>query len=1429
MLNNLLIIWPDFQNEEEINAQVISIDINRGNASGIIEMLLSTFSSGFIDSFKKYISKKYSSVSFDYKFRFERDSFCEESCKHIIKTLTDRGLPLNGFFDECIISIDGDSISFDLKHGGLSVLKDINFTREFSSVIVAMFGFLPSVEFTGITELEEMQLQIPEEEIIVLPDKTRSFSKPKGPVLSEQDIKICRYELDDTHCEVITGRKPSLAEAANLSEASVEGGRYVVYGKIFYKEISETKNGNKIYKLGITDNTGSVYIKAIDRGDEKKYLENMNNNDYYIVRGEVSYDNYEKEFILQPSDIVRIFPKKRSDCAEKKRIELHLHTNMSAMDALPPVSDVIKRALDFGHTAVAITDHGVLQSYPDAATYLGEIKGKNPAANSFKLIYGCECYYVDDSSSVTFGNAYGSLDGDIISFDLETTGLSPKNERITEIGAVRIYGGEVVDSFSTFVNPEIVISADNTSLTGITNEMVADAPSEAEALRMFFDFCGDRVILAHNASFDISFITAACERQGIKHEFAYIDTLALSQTLITDLSRFRLDTLVKYFKLKPFSHHRAYDDANALAQVYLCLVKLLRERGVNCVEDINISLNGKNTAHAMTYHMTLLVKNKTGLKNLYQLVSLSHIKYYANKKPRIPLSELMAHRDGILVGSACSSGELYNAYVEGKSDEYIEELARKYDYFEIQPVTNNNYLIREKQVSGEDEIIDINRRILALGRKTGKPVAATGDVHYLDPDDALYRTILTAGIGYSDAEDEPDLYFRNTENMLGCFAYLDPVDAHYVVIDAPNQIAEMIEGDIQPIPSGTFTPTIEGSDELIVQLSNEGLRKRYGSHPDPAVTERMDKELNSIIKNGYSVLYIVAQKLVAKSESDGYHVGSRGSVGSSFIATLLGISEVNPLPPHYVCPKCYHFEFSGEAESGFDLPEKFCPDCGENMNGNGHDIPFETFLGFKGEKQPDIDLNFSSDYQTLAHRFTEELFGKEHVFKAGTISAMQDKTAYGYVKKYLEENGLTVNKAEEERLALGCTGVKRTTGQHPGGMVVIPSQYDINDFTPVQHPADKSEGEIITTHFDFSSMHDTLLKLDELGHEVPTMYHYLEEFTGINVNNVPMNDRKVLEMFTSVEPLGIEEEDIDSKTSTFGIPEMGTITTRRMLIEAHPKTFSDLIQISGLSHGTNVWANNAQLLISDGTCTIKEVIGTRDSIMIYLIKKGVSPDMAFKIMEITRKGKAAKQLTDEHLSTMRRCGVPEWYIDSCFKIQYMFPKAHAAAYITSAIRLAWFKLYYPLEFYATYFTVRGADIDIDSAVGGFKVAHTNLNRLKIVVNDNNHSAKDEDSYVNIQILCEMLARGYQFLPVDLYKSDAAKYIIEDGKLRLPFVAIKGVGENAAKALYVAAQKGNWLSADELLQEPGVTSSLIETLDEIGALGGLPKSSQLSFF
>ena len=1361
-----------------------------------------------------------------------------------------RDIPsINGTLNNAEVRFENNTLTINLLNGGKTLLDSKGFDKALIKLISEEFNLYISVNYTGTFEVEEnseeykaaiqdAQEKINRENL----QKAAEFYQEEAETAEKREEK--HAENTTVEIEVREGKfaTPQIIQSSirplygrsirgkmiPISSISGDSGRIVVWGDVFDIEKKVTKSGDKnIFTIDITDYTGSTTVKVFNSIKESAVIDNIKKGNTIVVQGDVEYDKYAGELVVNARSIGTAQKVKVVDNAEKKRVELHMHTNMSQMDAVTSAGDLVNRAYQWGHKAVAITDHGVAQAFPDAMKAADKI---NKDEEKIKIIYGVEAYFMDDLVESVKGDADTGFDGTFICFDIETTGLSAARDKITEIGAVKVENGVITDTFSTFANPEMPIPQKITQLTGITDDMVKDAPSQSEAVSAFLEFAGDNVLVAHNAPFDTSFIAKACEDMGREYNYTSIDTVAISRAILTDIKNCKLDTVAKFLRLGDFNHHRATDDAEMLAKIFINLCqRLTDDYGITKTNDINTKIAGGDFKKLPTYHQIILVKNKTGLKNLYRLISYSHLNYFY-KKPRIPKSELVKYREGLIIGSACCAGQLYMAILEGKPWGELKQIASFYDYLEIQPAGNNSFMIRDGRFNSVDELHEIDRTIIKLAKELGKPVCATCDVHFMDPTDSEFRKILMAGQGFKDAEQQAPLYFRTTAEMLKEFEWLGKDKAYEYVVENPNKIADMCEY-IRPIPKGTFPPNIEGAQEQLIDITWKRAKEKYGDPLPEIVKARLDKELNSITTYGFSVLYMTAQKLVADSEAHGYLVGSRGSVGSSFVATMSGISEVNPLCPHYVCPNCKHSEFitDGSYGSGFDMPPKNCPECGTLMDQDGHEIPFETFLGFKGDKVPDIDLNFSGEYQSKSHRYTEELFGKNNVFKAGTISTVAEKTALGFVKKFAQERGLVMHKAEEKRLAIGCTGVKRTTGQHPGGMVVVPRTNDVYDFCPVQHPANDVNSDNITTHFDFHSIHDTITKLDELGHDVPTIYHYLELYTGIPVMKVSMSDPEVMSLFTSPKALGVTEEDIDSKTGTFSLPECGTAFVRGMLIEAQPKTFTDLLQIAGLSHGTDVWLGNAQELIHNGTCTISEVIGTRDSIMTYLMHKGLEPGMAFKIMEIVRKGNATKLLTEEHFKAMREHNVPEWYIDSCMKIKYMFPKAHAAAYMIATLRLGWYKVHKAVEYYAAYFTVRSENLDGAIAMQGHQAVRDKMNNIKQKQSVHEATAKDEAEFQTLQIVNEMMARKIEFLPVDIYKSEAKMFKVEDGKIRLPFSSLPGVGGAAADSLAETGKHTEYLSIEDMQIKTKVTKAVIETLKDVGVLKDLPESSQMSLF
>ncbi|MBY0120657.1 PolC-type DNA polymerase III [Bacillus sp. S/N-304-OC-R1] len=1214
------------------------------------------------------------------------------------------------------------------------------------------------------------------------------------------------------------------ADFRKLIDIVDEERRVAVEGYVFAAETKELRSGRTLLTFKITDYTSSIMVKMFSRDKEDAALfQHVQKGMWLKVRGSIQNDTFVRDLVMIGNDINEIKPIQRQDTspAEEKRVELHLHTPMSQMDAVTPVSALISQAKKWGHKAIAVTDHAVVQSFPEAFG-----AGKK---NDIKILYGVEVNLVDDGVPIAYNSAKRKLSEDtFVVFDVETTGLSAVYDTIIELAAVKIHNGEIVDRFESFANPHHPLSATTINLTGITDDLVENAPEVEEVLQKFHDWTGDSVLVAHNASFDMGFLNVGYKKIGLeKAPNPVIDTLELARYLYPDMKNHRLNTLAKKFDVELTQHHRAIYDAEATGYLLLKMLKDAAEKEIEFHDQFNDHMGEGNAyQRARPYHCTLLAQTEAGLKNLFKLVSISHLNYFY-RVPRIPRSQLQKFREGILVGSGCDKGEVFEGMMQ-KSPEEVEGIARFYDYIEVHPKEVYAHLIELELVRNEKALEEIIGNIVKLGEKLSLPVVATGNVHYLNPNDKIYRKILISSQGGANPLNRhklPDVHFRTTNEMLQAFSFLGSEKAKEIVVDNTNKIADMID-TIKPIKDDLYTPKIEGADDEMRNMSYAMARKIYGDNLPEIVEARLEKELKSIIGHGFAVIYLISHKLVKKSLDDGYLVGSRGSVGSSFVATMTEITEVNPLPPHYVCPDCKHSEFfnDGSVGSGYDLPDKDCPNCGAIYKKDGQDIPFETFLGFKGDKVPDIDLNFSGEYQPRAHNYTKVLFGEDYVYRAGTIGTVADKTAFGYVKAYQQDHNLQLRGAEVERLASGCTGVKRTTGQHPGGIIVVPDYMDIYDFSPIQFPADDKNSEWKTTHFDFHSIHDNLLKLDILGHDDPTVIRMLQDLSGIDPKTIPTDDPEVMKIFSGTESLGVTEEQIMCKTGTLGIPEFGTRFVRQMLEDTKPTTFSELVQISGLSHGTDVWLGNAQELIHNKICTLSEVIGCRDDIMVYLIYQGLEPAFAFKIMESVRKGKG---LTDEMEEEMRKNEVPEWYIDSCKKIKYMFPKAHASAYVLMAVRIAYFKVHHPLLYYAAYFTVRAEDFDVDAMVKGSQSIKALIEEINAKGLD--ASTKEKNLLTVMELALEMSERGFNFKKVDLYRSSANEFIIDGNSLIPPFNSIPGLGTNAAFNIVKAREEGEFLSKEDLQQRGKVSKTIIEFLDNHGCLESLPEQNQLSLF
>ena len=1261
------------------------------------------------------------------------------------------------------------------------------------------------------------------------PQQHTGYQRPRAEKVREDDLIFGKLIQDPI---------------VSVNEAIAAYDMVTIQGEVFFtdnKDIHSKKTGKDYVKIAfdMTDRTNSVrvskFLAADKAGDTASKIKK---GLYCTVQGKMVYDTFAKEMVLEPTGIVKAKKPERKDTYEgMKRVELHLHTNMSAMDGMSSTASLLCRAAKWGHRAMAITDHGVAQAFPEAL-HAQEGKQKD-IIGDMKIIYGIEAYYINDENSISVvrGRSAEPLDGTFIVFDLETTGLNPASEEITEIAAVRVVEGEIRDSFQTYVNPHKPIPAEITELTGISDETVADAPDLDKAVPEFLAWAGEGQypLVAHNAGFDMGFLRTACQRLGIEREFTSIDTLEMSRLMLPHMHKFKLNILAKELQVGPFEHHRASEDAAVLGRIYVKLLKRLREEmHAVTTADINPVLaattDRKNKLKNLPrYHFIILVKNQAGLRNLYQLISKSFLEYY-NKRPIMPRSELIRHREGLIFGSACEAGEVFRALTKGEPWEEIKRLASFYDYLEIQPIGNNNFMIAKGMAKDEEQLRDWNRDILRLADELGKPCCATGDVHFLEPEDEAFRRILMAGQGFSDADNQAPLYFKSTDEMLKEFSYLGEDRAYEVVVKNTNEIADMCDV-IRPVPRENYPPHIDGCEDDLRNMCYEKAKRIYGDPLPEPVQARLDRELGSIIGNGYAVMYIIAQKLVTKSLADGYLVGSRGSVGSSLAAFMSDITEVNSLAPHYLCPDDKYLEWHEDYSCGVDLPDKICPKCGKPLTKQGFNIPFETFLGFEGDKVPDIDLNFAGEYQSRIHWYTGEIFGHDHVFRAGTIGTVAEKTAFGYVKKYMEERGVECSRAEENRLAAGCTGVRRTSGQHPGGVVVVPKEIEIYDVCPIQHPADDPDSDIITTHFEYHSIDANLLKLDELGHDDPTIIKHLENLTGVNAQQLPLDDPETMSLFHSCKALKYKGENPDTDPilgdlGCVAVPEFGTKFVRGMVKETHPSTFAELVSISGLSHGTDVWLGNAAELVRKGI-PLSGCICCRDDIMNYLILQGVKPKLSFKTMESVRKGKG---LTEEMEAAMNEQHVPEWYIDSCKKIKYMFPKAHAVAYVMMAFRIAWFKVHRPLAFYSAYFSIRAKGFDASCMIKGDKVCLDKMTELRGKERDKTISAAEKDMMTTLEVCHEFYRRGFTFEPMDVYKSDATRFLVTETGLIPPFTSMPGIGEQAALSIVEERKNGKFLSAEELIVRcPKASKAVVELLEQIGALGSMPKTTQMTLF
>ena len=1425
-----------------------------------------------IESFEEYLVNRFkvnkAFIDINYEDGIIINSSIESDWKDIIRYIAKKEPVGKAILNNSTVSVNNSKLTVNLFMRGAAFLIAQKFDKGLEHLLLNLYNKQYEIEFIEIFSVEDEKkliekrdeeerkalIELEKQALIDIEtrkeEKRLEAEKEKQRKQEEEErlkenlrkqnpelaAKIEAYqnkapEMQGEESPLIYGRsltiKTDLVKIDDIPTEESTELKVCVDGEILSGSIDsrEIKNEKVILMFNLFDGTSTIACKAfLEKEKLKPIKDRISKAKGLRIEGVAKYSQYSKEVEIMANTILEstgIKKEKRMDNSDIKRVELHMHTQMSQMDAITPCADLLKRAISWGWRSIAITDHGVVQSFPEAHKFLEK------TGADLKVIYGVEAYFVPDKDPCVVNSKNQSIDTEYCVFDLETTGISHITEKITEVGIIKIKNGEIIDTFECFVNPEKPIPPKVVEVTHITDDMVKDAETIDKVMPKVLEFMGDSVLVAHNADFDIGFMKYNCEQLGLKFEYTHIDTLRLAKAIFPEFTKYKLGIIADKLGIKVDVAHRALDDVKTLVAVFKEMIERAKDKKAKTIDDFD-NVFETDFKKLPSYHAIILAKNYIGLRNLYKLISYSHLNYFY-KKPRILKTMFNKYREGLILGSACEAGELYRAIVAGKSDEELEEIASYYDYLEIQPLRNNEYMIREGIVEGEEKLIEFNKKIVELGDKLNKLVVATCDVHFMDPQDEVYRRILQAGQKYDDADNQAPLYLRTTEEMLKEFEYLGKEKAYEVVVTNTNLVADMCE-KIKPISPEKCPPHIPGCEQMIKDIAYKKAHELYGDPLPEIVQTRLDKELDSIIKNGFSVMYIIAQKLVWKSNEDGYIVGSRGSVGSSFVANMTGITEVNSLRPHYRCPNCKYSDFTDYGvKNGFDLPDKNCPKCGHKLDKDGMDIPFETFLGFNGDKEPDIDLNFSGEYQAKAHKYTEVIFGKGTTFKAGTVGTVADKTAFGYAKNYFEERNIHKPNAEIARISAGCVGVKRTTGQHPGGIIVVPKGREIFEFTPVQHPADDPKSDIITTHFDYHSIDQNLLKLDILGHDDPTVIRMLYDLTGIDPTKVPLDDKETMSIFSSTKALGVTPEQINSEVGSFGIPEFGTKFVRGMLVDTRPTTFAELISISGLSHGTDVWLNNAQELINQGTVTLSEAIGCRDDIMVYLMKKGLEPNHAFKIMETVRKGKALKdpEKWAEYVKMMQEHDVPDWYIKSCEKIKYMFPKAHAAAYVTNAFRIAWFKVHKPMAYYTAYYTIRADEFDSECMIFGKEKVKA---KMKEIDNAGNAATvKDKNMYSILEIVLEMYERGIKFLPIDLYKSHSTKFLMEEDGIRPPLNSIPGLGTIAAEGIYKARLEEPFECIEDMQSRSKIGKSVTELLDKFGCLKGMTKSNQLSLF